>query len=248
MKGTVTAIIQARMGSTRLPGKAMMDLAGKPLLYHVFDRIQVTSGVDRIVLATCPGEKNRVIIALAESMGIDVFIGSEDNVLERFYLASRQSGGDYIMRVTGDNPFTDPYYAERTIQAIKETEADLCYFPNLPLGTGVGMVTKSALDRAYRRSDQPHQFEHVTPYIKEHPDEFKLHICDIELHNPFPNLRLTVDTEEDFEVARRIYGVCYKGKPFPLSDVISYLEKNPATASINSAVKQRPMTHSSTTC
>ncbi len=248
MKGTVTAIIQARMGSTRLPGKAMMDLMGHPLLYHVFERIQVTAGVDRIVLATCPGEKNMGIIDLAKSMGIDVFIGSEENVLERFYCAAQQFGGDFIMRVTGDNPFTDPDYAERTIRAIKDTGADLCYFPNLPLGTGVGMVSKSALDRAYRRSDQPHQFEHVTPYIKEHPDEFKQHICDIELHNPFPRLRLTVDTEEDFEVAQRIYRGCYQGKPFPLSDVISYIEKNPAIASINSAITQRPMTHSSTIC
>ncbi|MBP7734767.1 MAG: glycosyltransferase family protein [Spirochaetes bacterium] len=248
MKGKVTAIIQARMGSTRLPGKAMIDLGGKPLLYHVFERIQVTAGVDRIVLATCHGERNNGIIDLARSMGIDVFIGSEDNVLERFYCAARQFGGDFIMRVTGDNPFTDPGYAERTIRAIKETGADLCYFPNLPLGTGVGMVTKSALEIAYRRSDQPHEFEHVTPYIKEHPDEFKLHICDIELHNPFPNLRLTVDTEEDFEVARRVYAGCYRGKPFPLSEVISYIEKNPDIASINSAIQQRPMTHSSPTC
>lgn len=246
MKSTVTAIIQARMGSTRLPGKAMMDLAGKPLLYHVFQRIQATAGVDCIVLATCHGVENEGIMRLAKSMGIQVFIGSEDNVLERFYLASQQYGGDYIMRVTGDNPFTDPGYAEQTIRTTIETKADLCYFPNLPIGTGVGMITKIALAAAFERSNQPHQREHVTPYIKEHPEQFKIHVRDIEIDNPFPALRLTVDTPEDFEVAKRIYTGCYNGVPFPLSDVIHYMTMNPEIAAINSNIKQRPMTHSST--
>lgn len=247
MKPTVTAIIQARMNSTRLPRKAMMNLAGKPLLYHVFDRIQATPGVDCIVLATCHGPENNDIIKLAESMKINVFIGSEDNVLERFYLASQQYGGEYIMRVTGDNPFTDPGYAAETIKEIIATGSDLCYFQNLPLGTGVGMVTKSALAVAYARSDKPYQREHVTPYIKEHPEQFKINIHNITLHNPFPTLRLTVDTSEDFEVAEKIYARCYHGKPFPLSDVIHCIEQNPYIADINRAIQQRPMTHSSTT-
>jgi spore coat polysaccharide biosynthesis protein SpsF len=246
MKATVTAIVQARMGSTRLSGKAMLELAGKPLLYHVLQRIQVTDGVDRIVLATCHGGENKVIIRLAESMGIPVFIGSEENVLERFYLASRQYGGDFIMRVTGDNPFTDPGYAAETIRTIIETGADLCYFPNLPLGSGVGMVTATALEAAYKYSDQPYQREHVTPFIKEHPEQFRIHISDIDLYNPFPNLRLTVDTPEDYDVAKRIYAGCYHGGPFPLHEVIQYIEKNPGIAAINSGITQRPMTHSST--
>ncbi|HOT43274.1 MAG TPA: glycosyltransferase family protein [Spirochaetota bacterium] len=246
MKATVTAIIQARMGSSRLPGKAILDLAGRPLLYHVFRRIQATPGVDRIVMATCHGSENDVIIRLAESMGILVFIGSEDNVLERFYLASERYGGDYIMRVTGDNPFTDPGYAAETIRTIRETGADLCYFPNLPLGTGVGMLTKAALDAAYRLSDQPYQREHVTPYIKEHPERFRIHVRDIALDNPHPNLRLTVDTAEDYEVAQKIYAGCYHGEPFPLGDVLRFIEKNPDIPAINSGIQQRPMTHSST--
>ncbi len=234
------------MGSTRLSGKAMKDLAGKPLLYHVFKRVQVTDGVDRIVLATCHGAENEVIIQLAESMGIPVFIGSEENVLERFYLAARQYGGDYIMRVTGDNPFTDPGYAAETIRTIIATGADLCYFPNLPLGAGVGLVTKTALDAAYRMSDQPYQREHVTPYIKEHPEQFRVYIHDIDIYNPFPNLRLTVDTTEDYEVAKIIYDGCYHGSPFPLSDVIRYIENNPHIPAINCGITQRPMTHTST--
>jgi spore coat polysaccharide biosynthesis protein SpsF len=248
MKPKITAIIQARMGSTRLPGKALLQLADKPLLSHVFERILLTRGVDQVVLATCGGDENRVIINLAASMGIQVFIGSEDNVLERFYLAARKFGGDYIMRVTGDNPFTDPDYAAKTIDAILNTGADLCYFSNLPLGTGVGMVKKSALDIAFQRSDKPHQREHVTPYIKEHPEEFKIDIGEIEIYNPYPELRLTVDTPEDYKLADILYKRLYRGRPFPLGDVVSFLEKNPGIVAINSGVKQRPMTHSSTQC
>jgi spore coat polysaccharide biosynthesis protein SpsF len=248
MKPTITAIIQARMNSTRLPGKAMMELAGRTLLYHVFDRVTAIKSVDRVVLATCDGGENGEIIHLAQSMGIDVFVGSEENVLERFYLASERFGGDYIMRVTGDNPFTDPGYAEQAVRASIEAGADICYFPNLPLGTGVGMVKKSALNTAYQKSDQPHQLEHVTPYIKEHPESFNIRIRDVEIRNPFPNLRLTVDTPEDFELARILYDNLYRGAHFPLSDVIAYLEHNPQLVAINSRVQQRPMTHSSIQC
>ncbi|OHD65398.1 MAG: hypothetical protein A2176_15705 [Spirochaetes bacterium RBG_13_51_14] len=244
MKPSVTAIIQARMNSTRLPGKAMLPLAGKPLLYHIFERIAATTGVDRVVLATCDGDENGYIIALAETMGIDVFIGSESNVLERFWLASEKFGGDYIMRVTGDNPFTDPGYAAQTIEIALSAGADTCYLSNLPLGTGVGMIKKEALASAYHRSDKPYQFEHVTPYIKEHPELFKIIIRDIEIHNPFQNLRLTVDAPEDYELAKIIYDHCYRGEPFTLSDIIKFIEQNPGLAGINSGIRQRPMTHS----
>ena len=246
MTPTVTAIIQARMNSTRLPGKAMMDLAGRPLLHHVFERILATKGVDRVVLATCEEEETGKLIRLAESMGIDVFIGSRDNVLERFWQASEKFGGDLIMRATGDNPFTDPGYAALSIQSMIATGADLCYFPDLPLGTGVGMVKKSALDEAYRKSDRPHQLEHVTPYIHEHPELFNLLVRDIGLAIPFPRPRLTIDTAADYELARTIYGHCYHGAPFTLDTVLRFLEKNPELLSINSGVEQRPMTHSGT--
>lgn len=246
MKPKVTAIIQARMNSTRLPGKAMMDLAGRPLLHHVFERILATAGVDRAVLATCEEEESGRLIQLAESMGIAVFVGSRDNVLERFWQASEKFGGDLIMRATGDNPFTDPGFAALTIQTMVSSGADLCYFPDLPLGTGIGMVKKSALDAAYRLSDRPHQFEHVTPYIREHPEQFNVLVRDIGITIPFPKLRLTVDTPEDYELARAIYRHCYHGGPFTLDDVVRFLEKNPALLSINSGIEQRPMTHSST--
>ena len=248
MKSTVTAIIQARMNSTRLPGKAMLELAGRPLLYHVFERIQAAPGVDQVILATCNGGENEKIIRLAQSLAIPVFIGSEDNVLERFYLAAEKFGGDYIMRVTGDNPFTDPGFAAMTIETARATGADLCYLSNLPLGTGAGIIKKSALDAAYRHSDKPHHFEHVSPYIREHPEIFRTEIREIELYNPFSNLRLTVDTAEDYELASIIYGNLYHNAPFSFADVIKFLEHNPGLLAINGHIQQRPMTHTSIKC
>ena len=248
MKTTVTAIIQARMNSTRLPGKAMMDLAGKPMLRHVFERVLAVAGVDRAVLATCDSGENVKIIDLARSMGIPVFIGSEDNVLERFHRAAQEFGGDYILRVTGDNPFTDPGFAAKTIEIALSARADLCYLSNLPLGTGAGIIRKSALDAAYLHSDEPYQFEHVSPYIKEHPEIFKIITREIELANPFTSLRLTVDTPEDYELASIIYRNLYKGAPFPFSEVVKFLEQKPGLARINARIDQRSMTHSSIRC
>ena len=246
MKPTVTAIIQARMNSTRLPGKALMGLGGKPLLHHVFERILSVRGVERVVLATCGGDENRAIIELGASMGVDVFIGSEENVLERFHLAAERFGGDYILRATGDNPFTDPEYACRTVGMALETGADLCHFTDLPLGTGVGMIKSTALREAFLHGDRPHHREHVTPYIWERQDRFTIVQREAGIDNPFPGLRLTVDTPEDYRLAGFIYAHCYSGKPFPLSAVIDFLRDRPELVAINSDIVQRPMTHSDT--
>jgi spore coat polysaccharide biosynthesis protein SpsF len=248
MNSTVTAIIQARMNSTRLPGKAMLELAGKPLLQHVFERVRATEGVKLVVLATCTAVENTKLIELARSLDIPVFIGPEDNVLERFYRAAQEFGGDYILRVTGDNPFTDPGYAAKTIEIALSSSADLCYISNLPLGTGAGIIKKSALDAAFHNSDKPYHFEHVSPYIREHPELFKVIIRETELYNPFKNLRLTVDTAEDYELASIIYRNLYKEEPFSIEEVIRFLEQNRHLLAINSHIQQRSMTHSSIQC
>jgi len=243
MEPIVTVLIQARMNSTRLPGKAMMDLAGKPLIQHVFDRAKAIQGAHRVVLATCDGDENLEIIRIAEAGGIEVFVGSEENVLERFYLASERFGGDYLIRITADNPFTDPVYAATALETAIASRADVCYLSNLPLGTGVGIIKKSALDQAYRNSTQPHHFEHVTPYLKEHPDLFSIVVRPSGLPDRYARLRLTVDTSEDYEVAREIYRALYQGSIMPLSEVIAFLDRRPDVVELNSGIVQRPMTH-----
>jgi len=244
MKPRVIAIIQARMQSKRLPGKAMMDLAGRPLMAHVIERTKRIEGVDLVVMATCIGEENAPLIWLAQSMGVEVFVGSVENVLERYFLAAREFGGEYILRVTGDNPFTDPEYASMALEISIESHADLCALNGLPLGTAVEVIRREALEQAHEKSDKPYHREHVTPYIKEHTELFRIERPQVHLKNPFEKLRLTVDTPEDYELARIIYESLYQGQPFPLASVIAFIQKHPELQKLNSATPQRPMTHS----
>jgi spore coat polysaccharide biosynthesis protein SpsF len=243
LKSRVTAIIQARMQSKRLPGKAMLDLAGKPLLAHVIERTASIEGVDTVVLATCEGAENLPIIELARSMNVGVFVGSMENVLERYCFAAREFGGEYIVRVTGDNPFTCPDYAAMALDISLEASCDLCALGNLPLGAAVEIIKREALEEAYKLSDKPFHREHVTPFIKEHPELFHIERPAADLKNPFPNLRLTVDTMEDYTLSKIIYENLYHGEIFSLAEVIAFLQGKPELMSINVAVKQRPMTH-----
>lgn len=230
------------MQSTRLPGKSILPLAGKPLLYHVIKRAQAIKNITNVVVAIPDDNDNDMLAEIAGQCNANVFRGSLHNVLERYYLAYRQYGGSYIVRITADNPFTDSFFASAAVEEAMRTDADLCAIKNLPLGTGVEVIASTALEAAYTHSTKPYHFEHVTPYIKENPDIFKLHYFDIALTNPFPLLRLTVDTQQDYILAQAIYDALYTGSVFTLNDVISFLEKNPQLAQINANIEQKPMT------
>jgi len=245
IKPAVTAIIQARMQSKRLPGKAMLDLAGKPVLAHIIERAKSIEHVDKVVLATGSLSENQQLADLALSMGIESFSGSESNVLERYYMASEQYGGEYIVRITGDNPFTDVEYASMIVDIALESKFDLCALANLPLGTAVEVIKKEALNEAYRLSNEPYHFEHVTPYIKEHPELFSIERPPVTIKNVPEGLRLTIDTAEDYELAKILYSNLFTGSPFPLSDVLNYINQHSDIVKINSAVKQRLATYSS---
>lgn len=245
IKPQVTAIIQARMMSKRLPGKAMLYLADKPILGHVIERAKKIDHVDTVVLATSGGKENEPLLRLADDMGIYTFIGSEDNVLERYYLAAEEFGGKYIVRITGDNPFTDVDYASMIVDIALESGFDLCALSNLPLGTAVEVIKREALKEAYKTSNKPYHFEHVTPMIKEHPELFSIERPPVNIKNKIDDLRLTIDTPEDYKVAQILADNLYKGEPFPLSDILDYIKDNPEIRKINSGVKQRLASHSS---
>jgi spore coat polysaccharide biosynthesis protein SpsF len=244
MKPKVTAIIQARMLSKRLPGKAMLALKGMPLLYHVVERSKKIEHVDNVVLAAPVGSENRPVVDLAKYMGAGAFSGSEDNVLERYYQAAEEFGGDYIVRITGDNPFTDVDYASMAVEIATEACCDLCSISNLPLGVAVEVIKREALREAYKNASKPYYREHVTPYIKEHPELFSIERPPANLVNPFKNLRLTVDTEEDYKLASILFDNLYEGKPFPIGDVIEFLKTHRDLVQINSHIEQRSMRHS----
>jgi len=238
---SVNAIVQARMGSTRLYGKAMASLAGKPLLFHVLERTAAIAGIDRTILATSNDDANTPLIELAKEMGLETFAGSEHNVLERYCMASRKFPSDYVVRVTGDNPFTDIYFAGKAVQNAVESGADLWSYNNLPLGAAVEVIKSDALFKALQEASSLHQLEHVTPYIKENTKLFTVVRERAEYRNPFKSLRLTVDTEEDLKLAETLCNALYKGKPFGIDEIIACLEERPELVDINSMVEQKAM-------
>jgi spore coat polysaccharide biosynthesis protein SpsF len=215
------------------------------MLYHILERARTIKGVDTVVLATCPGKENRQLSELAESMDIDTFLGPEENVLERYYETSEKYRASHIIRITGDNPFTDPDYASMILNIAIESNADIASIPNLPLGVAVEVIRKDALDKAYYFSHKPYHFEHVTPYIKEHPELFNIEKHPVTINAPCSNLRLTIDTPEDYELAKILYNELYNGTPFSLHSILNFIFINPDLSQINSNVYHRPMTHSS---
>lgn len=239
------AVIQSRISSTRLPGKAMLPLCGRTLTEHVIERVRKIKEIDYVILATGERPENRPLIDLAKNLGIKYFAGSEDDVLSRYWKAVEDLNCGYIIRITGDNPFIDFDSASQALVHAVHNEADHSYVKGIPLGTGVEIIKKSALEKAYIHGTTPYQREHVTPYIKENPGDFKLTYFQVDFDNTFPDLRLTVDTEEDFKLAETIYNALYRGEPIPLKSIIDYVKQNPSIIDINRHVEQRPMTHSS---
>jgi len=239
------AIIQVRISSTRLPSKAMLELSGRSMIWHVIERTKSIQGVNTVILATGSGDENLPLIELAAQCGIKSFTGSEDDVLERYYLASKNLNCDYVIRITGDNPFTDHESASEALKYAYDNNADHCTTAGIPLGTGVEIIKKTVQAKTYEEGKEPHHREHVTPYIKEHPELFKIFRYQSKLSNPFTDLRLTVDTAEDFKFIEILYNELYKDKPVELAEVINFIKKNPDLRFINSSVEQRPMTHHS---
>jgi spore coat polysaccharide biosynthesis protein SpsF len=238
----VTAIIQARMQSKRLPGKSILPVVGKPLITHVIERTRAMKGVDCVVVATCAG--NDDLVKCARDSGAETFVGSEHNVLERYTFAAREFGGDYIVRVTGDNPFTDAEFGSEAVAFALETGSDLSSLSGLPLGVGVEIIKRTALESAFNESSTPYHFEHVSPFIKERPERFVIRRKAVKMRYPVEALRLTVDTPEDYSLACRIYEGLYRGQLFSISDVLTFIESNPELMEINKDIVQRPMTHS----
>lgn len=237
----VIAIIQARVQSTRLPFKVFLDLNGRSMLFHIIDHVKRFKDVSRIIVATTPAVEDKDISALAISMQCDISIGSNTDVLKRFYEAASAYSCKYIVRVTADNPFTDIDFASLAIDRIRQTDADIFSFSDLPLGVGVEIFKKSALEMAYKYADKDYQREHVSPFMWERSDLFKI------VHEPskfsfgIDDLRLTVDYPEDYFLASRIYNYLYRGSPFSIYEVAHLLKRHPDWLDINKKREQKDL-------
>ena len=205
-------LLQARMASTRLPGKALELIEDRPILEHCLGRL-VAAGVGRVVLATTTLEEDTVLCDLATRLGVAVFRGSDTDVLGRMAGAAEAFDLDPIIRATGDNPAVDIDAAERSLGALNGLHADYVCEDGLPYGTAVEAVTREALMRAAREARDPDDREHVTTWVKKRSDLWNLAFPAPPMPLRRPALRVTVDTPADLAHVRSLFARAGGGQP-----------------------------------
>jgi spore coat polysaccharide biosynthesis protein SpsF len=239
----VVAIVQARMRSTRLPGKVLKKIKNKVILDYVIERLQVCSQVDDIILATTTAERDNQLADYAAQQDIHLFRGSEDDVLRRYYDAAIQYKVDTIVRITSDCPLLDPRTIDNIINIHTGKKVD--YTSNVmkrtfPRGLDVEVFTFQALENTFHNAHEPYQREHVTPYLIEHPEIFRLYNVEAQGKLRRPEIRITLDTQEDFEFIKQIL-LHFNTLTFTTEDVIDFLDEHPELLKINKTVKQKKL-------
>ena len=238
----IDGVFQCRMKSTRLPGKTLMPIMDKPLLYYMLERCRASKLLGKLVVATSSDKEDDPIEEFCNTHGYDVFRGSESDVLDRIYQCAVAFNMKHIARLSGDNPLIDPevidlildYYA-RNVDRYDYVSNN--HPPTFPQGQLVEVMPFYVLEKTWEKSDKPFQREHGTPYIWDNPEQFR--IGNIEhspnLHNEH---RWTMDYEEDFALMREVFERIYPLKRiFSIEDVLQLLQENPQISAINSMYK-----------
>lgn len=230
-------IIQARMGSTRLPGKVLKDLSGKPVLWHVVERVKKSQLIDEVIIATTLCEKDDEIVKFCEENKIKYYRGSEENVLKRYYDAASFYNSDIIIRVTSDCPLIDPevideilaFYLGNSYDLVTNAGSDLTK-RTYPRGLDTEIFSYNILKEAYKNAINKHETEHVTPYIYKNGYNIFYYKNRVD----YSKYRLTLDTTEDYALIKKIYDSLYSGvHVFFLKEIVEFLENNPNIAGIN---------------
>jgi spore coat polysaccharide biosynthesis protein SpsF len=238
----VVAIIQARMGSTRLPGKALIDIGGMSMLARVVRRVQRATTLDQVVVATTTNAADAVIVEECARLGVSVVRGSEDDVLDRYYQAAVTHQAQTIARITSDCPLIDPDVIDTIVNTFHESRAD--YASNVieryyPRGLDIEVFRFAALERTWREAVAPYQRAHVTPFFYQHPDFFTLRSVTGAVNHSAH--RWTVDTPEDLAFVREVYARMGNTDTFGWHDVLDLLEREPALVAINAHVEQKEL-------
>jgi len=234
----IIIIIQARLNSTRLKEKVLLDLCGKTVIEHIYERCKNCKGSGNVIIATSTNPDDDKLANFLKSKNIPYFRGSEKNVLDRFYSAAKKYNSEIIVRVCGDNPLIDYMLIDTLIQKLVESNLDYAAPKNFPLGFGSEVFTFSALEKTYNRAKEKYQLEHVTPYIYENPEIFK--ISYIVENDAFAiNCRLTLDTENDYQLLKHLYDKFYNNAVVDNREVMNYLKLNPKLLKLNSSVNQK---------
>ena len=232
------AIIQARMGSTRLPNKVLLKLAGKTVLEHVVSRVKKSKFVDEVIVATTIDKKDLEIISHCASNGIRIFVGSETDVLDRYYQAARLLQPTNVIRITSDCPMIDPEIIDLIGRKHLEERAD--YTSNTidetyPDGLDAEVTSFEALKTAWEQATLNSEREHVTPFIKKNPGKFKL--VSVENDTNLSHMRWTIDQPEDFEFLQRIFDRLYTANnDFRTKDVLNEIARDPDLLDVNKGI------------
>jgi len=226
------AIIQARMGSTRFPGKVLSDLHGASLLQWLLERVKAAPSVDRIVVATGEGAENKAITDWVSDLNdpdIHTFVGSEHDVLERFYFAARAHDADVIVRLTADDPLKDPQIIEEALAKLRSDGGyDYCsntVETSYPEGLDVETFTFKALERAFEMASLPSEREHVTPFIWKQPDQFNSRRFHFE--QDLSHWRWTIDTAYDLQVMEKVLAKYSGARLTGYRELIAHVENTP---------------------
>jgi len=238
----IVAIIQARMGSTRLPGKVLMDLEGRTILDRVVTRAGRAKKLAEVMVATTDLPEDDAIVDECARLGVRCFRGSSDDVLDRYYRAAAAAEAEGIVRITSDCPLIDPEIIDDLLWYLDESPLPVDYHSNIldyrtfPRGLDVEYVSWSTLETAWKEAVDPAEREHVTLHIYRRPEQFGL--SGMRYDDDLSHLRWTVDTPEDLELVRKIYAALGRDD-FGLDDVLGVLELHPEWSAINAHIEQK---------
>lgn len=237
----VAAIIQARMGSTRLPGKVLKKVLGKTLLEYQIERVLRAHTIDEIIIATTTKKEDDQIVDLCKQLSINYYRGSEQDVLSRYYEAAKEFEVDIIVRLTSDCPLIDPEIIDKTVQVFLTEKFD--YVSNsiirtYPRGMDTEVFSYQGVSEVNENAVKDYEREHVTPYWYEHPDDYRIKV--VSNFTDLSQYRLTVDTKEDFKLISNIISSIYiKNRFFTLEDIMKVISDNPHWLLINSHINQK---------
>lgn len=237
----VGAIIQARMGSSRLPGKVLADIEGRTMLARVIDRVRLAREVHDVLVATSDAAGDDAVAAAAAAEGLTAVRGSEHDVLDRYVQAARHARLDVVVRVTADCPLLDPDLTDAVIRLVIDGQGQVDYAANtlrrtFPRGLDVEVAPMATLERAWREARSLHERAHVFPWVYEVPGRCRL--AGVTHDTDWSHLRWTVDTPEDLAAVRGIYRAL-AGRAFRWRDVLAVVAANPALADVNAGVRQK---------
>ena len=236
----VTCIVQARMGSERLPGKVLREVLGIPLILLNLKRLEKSREIDRMILATSDRQLDDPLYETVKGEGFEVFRGDEENVLKRYRDCVLEHGGDIVVRVTGDCPLIDPDIVDNVISHYKMYDYDYVRLdvPDTFIrGFDVEVFSREALDKAFELAKEDRDFEHVTAYMYHHPELFSIgKVRGESLFNK--SYRLCVDTIEDFQLISKVYEH-FEDIYVTAKEAVKFLDENPEIAAINSEVRQK---------